>query len=327
MEMTMKKRITALLICALLLLSLSSCGENGVEPASVTIPSTAAVPPEPESVTEVYEPVTQEQTTAPEPVTEQETTTAAATTTAPGETQAETTTEKQPLLQRLSTLIQLSTTAPKTISPPKTTKSVRVQNYTKKQLMDYFVVTALHNENGLQIGRVIKWKEPVKIYLLGNYLEKDVEKINELCKTLNKIDYFPGISITEDAGEANIYMLFAGSAELSKNIENYGLFDDGYCGFVIDARFNIKKCVIGINSGMVNRRKRDSVISEELLQAMGLPNDSDDYRNSIFHRGSDSLASPSNLDWGLAVILYNPGIEAGMNEREARAVMEKFVKS
>ena len=221
------------------------------------------------------------------------------------------------------TFIRKTTTEPST---QPVTKSMRVSGYSKQQIIDYFVLTALNNESGIDIGRVVKWTHRVGVCFVGNYISRDVELVEALCDTLNKISGFPGIYITENADEADIYMMFAGSAELSRTISGFGLLDNGYCGLVWDAYFALSKAVIGIDSGMINRGKRDSVICEEFLQAMGLPNDSDMYWESVFRESSDLAEWPSNLDWGIVTVLYNPGIKPGMNEKQAVEVAKLFVK-
>ena len=331
MEKMNKKRIAAVFL-TFSLLFLSACERSAPEEAETTehtvtssvAEATQAYVTVTESITEttvetepVTEPVTEETTaeqTEPvtEPSTESET-----------EAETETTTKRSVISQIISTIH--STTKPTTAPPPPTTKSMRVSGYTSEQVIDYFLLTALNAENGVSLGRVIKWTDKITVSVTGNYLDKDVELIKKLCAAFNKTDGFPGATVVTDSANADVIMMFAGSAELSRHIENYSILDDGYCGMIPDVSFRLKKAVIGINSGMLNRKKRDSVICEELMQAMGLPNDSTAYKESIFYQKSDSRAWPSAIDWGVFTILYNPGIEPGMNKKEARATARTFV--
>ncbi len=324
----MNKRIAAIVAFVLVVATASGCSvrQQTEEQAKLTAVSSSATL---RSTTENTLPVTHtavtetttEQVTTQMQTTEQETT-----------TQPESTQEDKDFLEKLTQIISEVTEKTfirKTTTEPSTqpvTKSMRVSGYSKQQIIDYFVLTALNNESGIDIGRVVKWTHRVGVCFVGNYISRDVELVEALCDTLNKISGFPGIYITENADEADIYMMFAGSAELSRTISGFGLLDNGYCGLVWDASFALSKAVIGIDSGMINRGKRDSVICEEFLQAMGLPNDSDMYWESVFRESSDLAEWPSNLDWGIVTVLYNPGIKPGMNEKQAVEVAKLFVK-
>ncbi|MBR4766274.1 MAG: DUF2927 domain-containing protein [Clostridia bacterium] len=214
-----------------------------------------------------------------------------------------------------------------TTTLPAVTQSVRVKGYSQKQLINYFIETAMNSENGINLGRVLKWTKRVNVYVSGNYNDSDLSLIKQLCNALNDIDGFPGISITNSSSDADVLVMFAGRLQLSSLISDFGLFDDGYCGLVWNTSYSLRKAVIGINSTIINRVKRNSVICEEFLQAMGIPNDSNSYKNSIFYQTSDSLTWPSKLDWGVVSILYNPGIKPGMTKSEARETAKTFVKS
>lgn len=323
----MNKKIAAIIAFILVIATASGCSvrKQTEEQAKLTaVSSSAAFKSTTENTLSVT--CTAAETTTRQEITQEYTTEQGTT------TQPETTAEDKGLLEKLTqiisevteiTLIRKTTTEP-TTQPA--TKSMRVSGYSKRQIIDYFVLTALNNESGIDIGRVVKWTHRAGVCLVGNYISRDVELIEALCNTLNKISGFPGIYITENADEADIYMMFAGSAELSRTISGFGLLDNGYCGLVWDSSFALSKAVIGIDSGMINRGKRDSVICEEFLQAMGLPNDSDMYWESVFRESSDLVEWPSNLDWGIVTVLYNPGIKPGMNEKQAVEIANLFVK-
>lgn len=282
-------------------------------PTTSSLPVTTQVMAPTEPVTErASEPVTEVQT-EPEEVTD------------PPAESSLTITRREGLIESLLSTV-FSTKKQETATVP-VTKSMRVSGYGKQELIDYFITTALNCEKGVSPHRVIKWVKPVKVYMAGHYTDTDKELVEGLCETLNKIDGFPGISVTDSVTDIDIYMMFEGSIRLSRLIENFELFDDGYCGLVWNGSYEITNAVIGINSGMVNVTKRRSVICEEFLQAMGLPNDSYEYEESLFYQASDSVTWPSNLDWGLVTMLYNPGMKPGLRESDAVAVAEQFVKS
>ena len=264
-------------------------------------------------------------------ITEEKTTEAESASQTKAAEQEETTTvaqteDKNPVEELITEILSVIKPTETTTLPP-VTQSVRVNGYSQKQLINYFVETAMNSENGINIGRVLKWTKRVSVCVSGNYNNGDLSLIRKLCSSLNSIDGFPGISITDSSSNADVLILFAGRLQLSSLISDFGLLDDGYCGLVWNTSYSLRKAVIGINSTIVNRSRRNSVICEEFLQAMGIPNDSDSYKNSVFYQLSDSVTWPSRLDWGVVSVLYNPGMKPGMTKSEAREVAATFVKS
>ena len=47
-------------------------------------------------------------------------------------------------------------------------------------------------------NKVIKWTKPVRLYVAGNYNERDIQLIDLLCKEINKVTGFPGIKRIEE---------------------------------------------------------------------------------------------------------------------------------
>ena len=320
----MKKRAAAFVLLFLFLFHFSACTvkrnkEEKTDPVSITsvtaesstfrINTKTSIKNETTAMS-----VTTEQTTSPEQTTQTEETT----TVAESENNA-----VEELITEILSVIKPTTTT----TLPVVTQSVKVNGYSQKQLINYFVETAMNSENGINLGRVIKWTKRVNVFISGSYNDSDLSLIKQLCYTLNGIDGFPGIGITNSSSNADVLIMFAGRLQLSSLIRDFGLLDDGYCGLVWNTSYSLRKAVIGINSTIINRSKRNSVICEEFLQAMGIPNDSNSYKNSIFYQTSDSLTWPSKLDWGVVSILYNPGVKPGMTKSEAREIAATFVKN
>ncbi|MBQ6265874.1 MAG: DUF2927 domain-containing protein [Clostridia bacterium] len=320
----MNKRAVSFVLFFLFLVSLSACSvkksidnNDEIQPltapfSDTTVTETVTKPVVPKS--EITTTKTEKTVPAQQTVEKEETTTI--------QENEETNAVEEIITEILSVIKPTETTA-----APLITQSVRVYGYSQKQLINYFVETAMNSEKGVNLGRVIKWTKRVNVYLSGNYNNSDLSLIKQLCYSLNNIDGFPGIGITDSSSNADILIMFAGRLQLSSLISDFGLLDDGYCGLVWSPSYSLRKAVIGINSTIINRTKRNSVICEEFLQAMGIPNDSNSYKNSIFYQVSDSLSWPSKLDWGVVSVLYNPGIKPGMTKSEAREVAASFVKS
>ena len=70
---------------------------------------------------------------------------------------------------------------------------------------------------------------------------------------------------------------------------------------------------------------RDSCLDEEVAQAMGLPNDDDSVRPSIFN-DDEEFAFMTEHDADLLRILYDPRLKPGMTEAEAAPIVRRIVQ-
>ena len=72
---------------------------------------------------------------------------------------------------------------------------------------------------------------------------------------------------------------------------------------------------------------RAGVICEEIIQSLGLSNDSYTYPDSIFYQGYSEISWPSELDWTLVELLYHPALRLGMTADEVRQVLLPLLTS
>lgn len=100
----------------------------------------------------------------------------------------------------------------------------------------------------------------------------------------------------------------------------------GRCFFLIwpNRDWGISKARIVINNVLSERHITHCFI-EELTQSMGLPNDSDRLRPSVFNE-SRMLPDLSDLDRTLVGTLYDPSIVPGMTRRAALERVEKMLE-
>ena len=76
---------------------------------------------------------------------------------------------------------------------------------------------------------------------------------------------------------------------------------------------------------MLMRSERDTVIMEEMIQSLGLANDSPDYEESLFYDGWTTPAEPAAIDWALVKLLYHPSVKVGMPKNEAMQVVRELL--
>ena len=85
----------------------------------------------------------------------------------------------------------------------------------------------------------------------------------------------------------------------------------------------IVKAVIVVNSER-DKFGINHCLLEEISQSLGLPNDSDLIRPSIFS-DRDQLTEPSRTDKILLKALYHPRLKAGLARREAIRAVRKII--
>ena len=200
----------------------------------------------------------------------------------------------------------------------------------RERIIEFFLDVVMKVEYGDNDSfRLRKWTDPISVYPSGEENDFDRSMETRLFDTLNEIQGFPGISRTEDAAEATTTVTFLDpeSYEIYRkdyvNEENTGGFCTAYFYTATDVYHS---AVIGIRSD-TDDTERGSVILEELLQSLGLMNDSYLDPESIFYQGFNEPEWPTELDWILVKCLYHPDMKCGMTAEEVTEVLEHILYS
>lgn len=205
-----------------------------------------------------------------------------------------------------------------------------------KELVNYFNEIALKAEFEDSPHRVIKWTEPMNLYIIKDeefntqvsIIKNAINKINNLIKGEFKIQLVDShvksnavIFLSEkDKVELLVPSLFegieeelAGLALVEYDLDNYEIKQ--------------AKIFIDINEPLENQ---ESTILEELTQSIGLMNDSEKYPNSIFYQNKalDSINTLeySKMDIDLIKMLYHPKMKPGLNFKKAEKVIKQILK-
>jgi hypothetical protein len=162
---------------------------------------------------------------------------------------------------------------------------------TQEEIDSYFNEIALKSEfSKSPRGYLIKWEDPLVIYIHGNYTQ-DLKE--ELIKVKDELINLTGLSITltDIENSANIF-IYVGDAEYFtkkyKPKTEVTKWDDGYAQGTLSEKKQITRGIIFISDfvGAYNDTLypyiQKSAIREELTQLLGLFNDSDKYPNSVF---------------------------------------------
>ncbi len=195
-----------------------------------------------------------------------------------------------------------------------------LKDYTNGQVLEYFLKLAYSGQTSNARKYLVRFTEPICYYVGGtpNYL--DMNKLNSLIEKLNAIEGFPGMQPVGSAQWANVQIYFV-SKDKFKSYTGAPAGSLGYTEITANAETGgIKKSVICIANEIGARATKDSIISEELLQAMGLNYCAGDYPESVFYLGRDDQVSPVSIDWAVLELLYSGALPAGGPEDIRTAV-------
>jgi len=206
-----------------------------------------------------------------------------------------------------------------------------------KEFVNYFNEVALKSEFEDHSNRIIKWTEPMNLYILkeGEFnrqisiIKNTIIKINNLIKgefkiqlVDNYIDSNAVIFLMEkDEVESLVPKIFegieeelAGLALIEYDLDNYEI--------------KHAKIFIDVNEPL---QTQESTILEELTQSIGLMNDSEKYSNSIFYQNKalDSINTVeySKMDIEIIKMLYHPKMKPGLNIKKAEKVIKQILKN
>ena len=203
------------------------------------------------------------------------------------------------------------------------------------EMVNYFNEVALNTEYDSNPKRIIKWTEPMKLFIIKEkdlsyevtLVKKTVEKINNLTK-----DEFH-IQLIDDPKKANAFIILRERERLEplmpdlfENIETEinGIADIGFD----TETFHISDARIFIDI-LQPKESIETTIVEEITQSIGLMNDSEKYSNSVFYQNKlDSIITVeySKMDKEIIKMLYHPKMKPGLDFKNAKEVIKQILK-
>ena len=200
---------------------------------------------------------------------------------------------------------------------------ISAAGYAPSEIINYFCDVALGAEYGETEEVVIRWGEPVRYHIGAGATEADLQQIYSLIDALNKVPGFPGFVPAASAEDAALTVSFVDTAGME------AAAGDSFNGYVT-LRWALDG--YGIVSGQIyyntelDQGERNAVIVEELVQSLGLLNDTYDHPESIFYQYHTDTSWPTTLDWAVIQLLYSDGLTPGMDEQAVRAAAEQLVR-
>ncbi|MBF0626413.1 MAG: DUF2927 domain-containing protein [Magnetococcales bacterium] len=195
-----------------------------------------------------------------------------------------------------------------------------------ERLVDLFdrVVFGSEIDPALRSTVVAKWQGPLRVSIQGRATP---DLARQASRHLNTLRRLTGLTIQQerqDPLQANFYLLFVRAREMAglpiqgvdpALIQRLGAAEGCYFLTARQPAQRIVKAYIVVN---VERDPVaiDACLLEEMAQALGLPNDTDVLRPSIFS-DQDRLIDPSPTDALIIQTLYDPTLPAGLERAAA----------
>lgn len=207
--------------------------------------------------------------------------------------------------------------------------SGNADTYMRRHLVDYFQSIALVSEYGQNFPILKKWVKPMLIYVSGDPEPVLLAELDTIIAELNPLftDGFI-IQIVEDSTRANFQVfcgekqtynaMYPGTAYLLK--ENDGLFT-----YYLNSDYSIASGHLFVKTNDLAIRFQKHILREELTQALGLPNDIDIYRDSIFYKEWSDVQTYSNMDIEVIRLLYHPKMVPNIGAASVTSILQNIL--
>ena len=194
-----------------------------------------------------------------------------------------------------------------------------VNNFTQEEI-DYFTEIALGAEFGDEVPVIKKWRNNLRIKIIGEPTELDVQTINDIVNDLNEI--IDGIKVKIVDKKENVTITFSPESDFAKIDPNYVPTNYGFFWALWhDDNFIIYDASILISSADITQKERSHLIREELTQSLGLMNDSNKYNDSIFYQEWTDIVKYSEIDKAVIKLLYLKKIKPGMSKEQVLKIL------
>jgi len=167
--------------------------------------------------------------------------------------------------------------------------------------LQYFYEIAYNTERNIfdkkkNKKRLQFWIKDLTIKLHGDYTKNDSLEIVRIIDELNLLMNDISIRFVDSKNNVDIYFI------KPHEFENYIEHSAGQWGYFL-VQYNIRSIIL-VDKYLTNQL-RNHILREEITQILGLCNDTNDYRTSIFYKGFSDITELSEIDKKLIQLLYN----------------------
>lgn len=190
--------------------------------------------------------------------------------------------------------------------------------YTPEQI-EHFKRLALYE--GLRERQLTRWSEPIKIELLGNYDENDIQSADQIARELNMLIELP-VTRVETGG--NVFVVIIGADDFYLLwYELTGEFNSELIGQITFYTFWPDDAYsVGLAACLVDYYQSTSTRSEAMewgiVRGLGFPGTATTNDSKFYSSFRGSL---TDLDRAATQILYDPRLTPGMTEADVDAAM------
>lgn len=183
-------------------------------------------------------------------------------------------------------------------------------------------ICAFSVEYGDGGGQVHKWTDPIRVYFSGNYTKEDLAFFYQFIQDMSEnVPNCPPISLVNRKEDANVCFYYVRLKEMGTYISGYTEGNWGYFTFWWNGSGDINRMDIGIAYDKTNQKERNHLAMEEFIGGLGLTNDHYLDQKSILYQGWTTVQQPTDADWRMMRMLYDPRIVSGMTKEAALSVM------
>ncbi len=192
-------------------------------------------------------------------------------------------------------------------------------DYSQEEL-EYFTEIAFGAELGDEVPVIKKWIDDVRIKVNGEPTEADLQTINKIIDDFNELIF--GIKIKLVDKRENLTITFSPESDFATIDQNYVPTNYGFFWTLWhDDNFVIYDANILVASADITQQERSHLIREELTQSLGLMNDSNKYKDSIFYQEWTDVTKFSEIDKAVVKLLYLKKIKPGMSKEQVLTVL------
>ena len=168
-----------------------------------------------------------------------------------------------------------------------------------------------------------KWDAPIHCALHGDYTDDDYATLTTMFDWLNTVEGFPGIDVTENIYDANLWIHFCSQEEMCNILGDnfYGM--DGGVTFWYDGENRIYDATICYRTEL-DQHLRNSVVLEEIYNGLGPVQDTQLRPDSIIYAEFSQPQALTEMDELILRLLYHPDMICGMNAEECAEVIRQL---
>ena len=184
------------------------------------------------------------------------------------------------------------------------------------EMVRYFNEVCLDAEfvNSGNASVLQRWEATICYSIYGDPTDKDKEVLENFVAYLNTIEGFPGIREAEGIWEENLSIYFCDQQELMDRLGSHLWDVDGAFTFWYNNDI-IYDATICIRTDL-DQEVRNSVILEEIYNALGPAQDTDLRQESIIYSGYSIPQALHPIDKVILELLYHPSLSCGMTPAE-----------